>query len=186
MVTTTYGTAVSQGVGRKEDSRWRAPALLLRTVRPLIYLTAFLLAQAPLSNGVLFLTMRNYWAVYANCSPSCFISKHHLLSAYSNSTQSDCQREYRWSVHFYNNLVLAVIPTSPPIWAQKTNKTQNWKKHEQPHLGITDNASSTWRLMELLYVTLGRIKGGKKKPTSQQTKMPHTSLQSNLECFICT
>lgn len=52
--------------------RWHTPNLLPGTAKPLIYLTAILLAQPLLYNGALFLTMRNYWAVCANCFPVMF------------------------------------------------------------------------------------------------------------------
>lgn len=52
--------------------KWHTPNLLPGTAKPLIYLTAILLAQPLLYNGALFLTMRNYWAVCDNCFPVMF------------------------------------------------------------------------------------------------------------------
>lgn len=86
-------------------------------LRPLIYLTAILLVQRPRSLIVLFSWL---WEIIGQfvltAFPSRFISKHHLLSVYSHSTQSDCQREYRWSVHFYNHLILRVVSISATPW----------------------------------------------------------------------
>lgn len=59
-------------IKQQAGSRWHAPNLPPGTVRSLISLTAILLAQPPLSNGAFFPTMRNYWAVCANCFPVMF------------------------------------------------------------------------------------------------------------------
>lgn len=59
-------------INQQGGSRWHAPNLRPGTVRPLIYLTAILLAQPLHSNGAPSLMMRNYWAVCANCFPIMF------------------------------------------------------------------------------------------------------------------
>ena len=59
-------------INQRGGGRWHAPNLLPGTIRPFIYLTAILLVQPLLSNYTLFLSMRNYWAVCANCFPVMF------------------------------------------------------------------------------------------------------------------